>query len=192
MVRVGVIGTGSRGTGLASLIKEIKGIKIVACCDVLPEHLQNGMNQAGKGAKSYTNHRKLLEDKEIDAVIIATPLYLHYDMAVDALDAGKHVYLEKSMTYDIPQAIDLVKKVRDANLVFQVGYQNRYFGLIHRAKEIMSQNWLGKITHFECHYTRNSNWRFPVKDPKQELAINWRMHRKYCGGPLSELVCTSN
>ena len=162
-------------------------MKIVACCDVIPEHLQNGMNQAGKGAKSYTDYRKLLEDKEIDAVIIATPLYLHYSMALDALGAGKHVYLEKSMTYDIPQAIDLVKKVRGSSLVFQVGYQNRYFGLIHRVKEIMSQNWLGKITHFECHYTRNSNWRFPVKDPKQELAINWRMHRKYCGGPLSEL-----
>jgi len=187
IVRVGVIGTGSRGTGLASLIKEIKGMKIVACCDVLAEHLQNGMNQASKGAKSYTDYRKLLEDKEIDAVIIATPLYLHYSMALDALDAGKHVYLEKSMTHDIPQAIDLVKKVRDSNLVLQVGYQNRYYGLIHRVKEIMSQNWLGKITHFECQYNRNSNWRFPVKDPKQELAINWRMHRKYCGGPLSEL-----
>ena len=85
-------------------------MQIVACCDVIAEHLQNGMNQAGKGAKSYTDYRKLLEDKEIDAVIIATPLYLHYSMALDALDAGKHVYLEKSMTYDIPQAIDLVKK----------------------------------------------------------------------------------
>ena len=188
MVRVGVIGTGSRGTGLASLIKELKGMKIVACCDVIAEHLQNGMNQASKEAKSYTEYRKLLEDKEIDAVIIATPLYLHYSMALDALDAGKHVYLEKSMTYDIPQAIDLVKKVKDSNLVLQVGFQNRYYGLIHRVKEIVSQNWLGKITHFECQYNRNSNWRFPVNDPGQELAINWRMHRKYCGGPLSELA----
>ena len=145
------------------------------------------MNQAAKGATAYTDHRKLLEDKKINAVIIATPLYLHYPIAIDALDAGKHIYLEKSMTYDIPQAIDLVKKVRNSSLVFQVGFQYRYYGLIHRVKEIISQNWLGKITHFECQYNRNSNWRFPVNDPKQELAINWRMHRKYCGGPLSEL-----
>ena len=186
IVRVGIIGTGSRGTGLASLIKEIQGMEVVACCDIIPEHLQNGMKQA-KGAKAYTDYRKLLEDKNVNAVIIATPLYLHYPMSIDALDAGKHIYLEKSMTYDIPQAIDLVKKVRTSNLVFQVGYQYRYYGLIHRVKEIISQKWLGKITHFECQYNRNSNWKFPVKDPKQELAINWRMHRKYCGGPLSEL-----
>ena len=186
-VRVGIIGTGSRGTGLASLIKQIQGIEVVACCDIIPEHLQKGMNQAAKGAKAYTDYRKLLEDKNITAVIIATPLYLHYPMSIDAIDAGKHVYLEKSMTYDIPQALDLVKKVRNSNLVFQVGFQNRYYALIHRVKEIISQNWLGKITHFECQYNRNSNWRFPVNDPKQELAINWRMHRKYCGGPLSEL-----
>jgi len=90
IVRVGVIGTGSRGTGLASLIKEIKGMEIVACCDVIPEHLQNGMKQAREGAKSYTDYRKLLEDKGIDAVIIATPLYLHYSMASDAMDAGNN------------------------------------------------------------------------------------------------------
>ncbi|MEP7107823.1 MAG: Gfo/Idh/MocA family oxidoreductase [Ferruginibacter sp.] len=187
MVRVGIIGTGSRGAGLASLIKEIQGMELVACCDIIPEHLQNGMNLAAKGAKAYTDYRKLLEDNKIDAVIIAVPLYLHYPIAVDALDAGKHVYLEKSMTYDIPQAIDLVKKVRNSKLVFQVGFQYRYYALIHRVKEFLSENWLGKITHFECQYNRNSDWKFPVKDPKLELAINWRMYRKYCGGPLSEL-----
>ena len=187
IIRVGLIGTGSRGTGLATLIKDIPGVQLVACCDVIPEHLKNGMSVAAPGAKAYTDYRKLLDDKNIDAVIIATPLYLHYPMAVDAIDAGKHIYLEKSMTYDIPQAIALVKKVQNSNHVFQLGYQYRYYRLYHRVKEVITQNWLGKITHFECQYNRNSNWRFPVSDPKLETAINWRMHRKYCGGPLSEL-----
>ncbi len=187
VIRLGMIGTGARGAGLATLILEMPGIELVACCDTIPEHLQKGMSLAAKGAKAYTDYRKLLDDKSIDAVIIATPLYLHYPMAVAALQAGKHVYLEKSMTYDIPQALDLVKKVRESNLVFQVGYQYRYYGLYHRVKEVIDQNWLGKITHFECQYNRNSNWRFPVSDPKLERAINWRMHREYCGGPLSEL-----
>ncbi|WAC14582.1 Gfo/Idh/MocA family protein [Dyadobacter pollutisoli] len=186
-VRVGLIGTGSRGSGLATLIRDIPELALVACCDIIPENLQKGMSLAEKGAKGYTDYRKLLEDKSLDAVIIATPLYLHYPMAVDALKVGKHIYLEKSMTYDIPQAIDLVKKVRSSGLVFQIGYQYRYYGLYHRVKEIINQNWLGKITHFECQYNRNSNWRFPVNDPKQERAINWRMYREYCGGPLSEL-----
>lgn len=186
-LKVGIIGTGSRGTGLASLVQDIRGMKIVACCDIIPSHLQNGLNKAAKNAKGYSDYKKLLDDKNVNAVIIATPLYLHYPMAVDAIAAGKHVYLEKSMTYDIPQAIDLEKKLAGSNLVFQVGYQYRYYGMIHRVKKIISQNWLGKITHFECQYHRNSDWKFPVEDPKLEQAINWRMYRKFCGGPLSEL-----
>jgi predicted dehydrogenase len=186
-IRLGIIGTGSRGAGLCTLIKEMPEIALVACCDIIPENLQKGLSLAEKGAKGYSDYRKLLEDKSLDAVVIATPLYLHYPMAVAALQAGKHIYLEKSMTYDIPQAIDLVKKVRASGLVFQIGYQYRYYGLYHRVKEIIRENWLGKITHFECQYNRNSNWRFPVKDPKMERAINWRMYREYCGGPLSEL-----
>lgn len=186
-IRLGMIGTGSRGAGLATLIKEMPDFELVACCDIIPENLQKGLSYAAKNAKGYQDYRKLLEDKTIDAVVIATPLYLHYPMAVAALQAGKHIYLEKSMTYDIPQAIDLVKKVKASGLVFQIGYQYRYYGLYHRVKEIIRENWLGKITHFECQYNRNSNWRFPVKDPKMERAINWRMYREYCGGPLSEL-----
>lgn len=186
-IRIGVIGTGSRGTGLIKLIGGIPELQVTACCDPIPEHLKNGLKQAAKGAKAYTDYRKLLEDKNIDAVIIATPLYLHCPMAADALSAGKHVYLEKSMSYNIAEAIALEKKVRQSNLVFQVGYQYRYFGLYHKVKEVMEQNWLGKVTHFECQYNRNSNWRFPVTDPKMERAINWRMYKEYCGGPLSEL-----
>ncbi|SDG92302.1 Predicted dehydrogenase [Dyadobacter soli] len=186
-IRLGIIGTGSRGAGLATLIREMPEYELVACCDIIPENLQKGLSLAAKNAKGYADYRKLLDDKSIDAVVIATPLYLHYPMAVAALQAGKHIYLEKSMTYDIPQAIDLVKKVKASGLVFQIGYQYRYYGLYHRVKEIMKENWLGKITHFECQYNRNSNWRFPVKDPKMERAINWRMYREYCGGPLSEL-----
>lgn len=188
IIRIALIGCGSRGVGLASLLKEIPQVQLMACCDIIPGHLQNGLKEAVSTAKGYEDYRKLLEDKSIDAVIIATPLFLHYPMAVAALDAGKHVYLEKSMTYDIPQAIALVKKVRShPQLVFQVGYQYRYYSLYHKVKESIDKNWVGKITHIECQYNRNSNWRNPVSDPKLERIINWRMYREYCGGPLSEL-----
>jgi predicted dehydrogenase len=186
-IRLGLIGSGSRGRGLASLIKEMPGAELVSCCDILPDHLKEGLKFASKDAKGYADYRKLLDDKTIDAVIIATPLFLHHQMAVHAIAAGKHVYLEKSLAYDIPQTLDLVKKVQNSKLVFQVGYQYRYYGLYHKVKEVIDQNWLGKITHFECQYNRNSNWRNPVSDPKLERTINWRMYREYCGGPLSEL-----
>jgi predicted dehydrogenase len=103
------------------------------------------------------------------------------------LAAGKHVYLEKSLAFSIPQTLELVQKVKASPLVFQVGYQYRYYPLYHKVKEIIKDNWLGKITHFESQYNRNSNWRVPVTDIKMERALNWRMYREYCGGPLSEL-----
>lgn len=186
-LRIGIIGVGSRGTGLTKILLSLDQVTVVACCDILPDHLKRAAALTGNKAKMYTDYRKLLEDKTIDAVVIATPLYLHYPMAIDALDAGKHVYLEKSMAYDIPQTLELTRRVRNSGLVFLVGFQYRYFALYHKAKEIIDQNWLGKITHVECQYNRNSNWRFPVSDPKLERVVNWRMYREYCGGPLSEL-----
>jgi predicted dehydrogenase len=185
-IRVGIIGTGSRGTGLANLIKNIPGMQVVACCDIIPEHLQDGLKEAA-GAKAFNDYRKLLEDKTVQAVIIATPLYLHYPMSVDALEAGKHIFLEKSLAYDIPQCISLVKKVRDSNLVFQVGYQYRYSRMYHKVKKVIDENWLGKITHFECQYNRNQ-LAHAFKRSKMERAINWRMYRVYCGGPYQEYV----
>ena len=187
VIRVGLIGAGARGVGLAGMIKNMQGIEIAACCDILPQNLEKGLSLAAKGAKGYSDYRKLLEDKNLDAVIIATPLFLHYKMAVDALDAGKHIFLEKSLAYDIPQTLDLVKKVKNSNKVFLVGYQYRYYNLYHKVKEVIAENWLGKITHFECQYNQNSNWKKQVDDPKLDRIINWRMYREYCGGPLSEL-----
>lgn len=186
-IRVGVIGTGSRGNGLISLLQKMPAFQVTACCDVLPENLQKGIKTTGGKARGFSDHRALLSDRTIDAVIIATPLFLHAPMALDALAAGKHVYLEKSLSYNTTEALALEKKVQESNRVFQVGYQYRYYGLYHRVKEILQQNWAGKITHIESQYNRNSDWRNRVSDPSQERIVNWRMYSEYCGGPLSEL-----
>lgn len=186
-IKVGIIGTGQRGAGIATILKEIQNIELTACCDIDADNLKKGLALSAPKAKGYADYRKMLENKELDAVIIATPLYLHYQMAVDALDAGKHIYIEKTMTYDVPQALELVKKVKNSNKVFQVGHQYRYYGMYHRIKEIISQDWLGTITHFESQYNRNSDWRRPVADPKMERQVNWRMYKEFSGGVLAEL-----
>lgn len=187
VVQIGVIGTGKRGLGLINMIEQVPNLKVVACCDIIPDNLRAAMAKAGTKAKSYTDYEKLLADKSIDAVIIATPLYLHYPMAVSALAAKKHVYVEKSMAFTIDQTLDLVKKVRDSKLVFQVGFQYRNFGLYHKIKQVLQEGWIGDTYSFECQYNRNSDWKYPVKDPKMEKVINWRMYKNLCGGPLSEL-----
>lgn len=186
-IRVGLVGLGSRGGGIASVLKDTPGIELAACCDIIPKRLQKGMSFAAKKAKAYTDYQDLLNDKSIHAVIFATPLYLHYQMGSDAIDAGKHVYMEKTMTYDIPQAQKLVQKVKEANLVFQVGHQYRYYEMYHKIHEILSQDWCGFVSQIECQYHRNGDWRRPVSDPKMERQINWRMYREYSGGLMAEL-----
>ncbi|MDF9798920.1 putative dehydrogenase [Catalinimonas alkaloidigena] len=186
-VRVGLIGVGSRGGGIAHVLKDLPGVELSACCDINEEHLQRGISMAAKGAKAYTDYQKMLSDKDLDALIIATPLSLHFPMAMHAVEAGKHVYLEKTMSYDIPQALKMVDKVNATKLVFQIGHQYRYYALYHKVHEVLSKGWCGEVKHYECQYHRNDDWRREVKDPKNEKLVNWRMYREFSGGLMAEL-----
>jgi len=186
-VRVALVGVGQRGLGLANLLKKTAGTELIACCDIVDKNLQNGIAVAAPKAKAYKDFHSLLKNKDVDAVIIATPLNLHYQMVMDALSAGKHVYVEKTMTYDIPQAVALVNRMKTSKLVLQVGHQYRYYAMYHKIKEMISNNWLGTVTAFESQYNRNSDWRRPVSDPKLERQVNWRMYKEYSGGLLAEL-----
>lgn len=186
-LRLGLIGCGLRGSGLSDIVSKLNNIDIVAFCDVAKDALQSVKKNAVKEAKFYRSYHELLNDKRIDGVLIATPLYLHYNMCIDALNAGKHVYVEKTMTYNIQQAIDLEKKVKATNLVLQVGHQYRYFQMYYKIKEIIDRGWLGQITHFESQYNRNSDWRRPLKPGEDDRVVNWRMYKEYSGGVLAEL-----
>ncbi len=186
-VRIGVIGTGGRGNWLIKIINDLPDMKITACCDVLPFRLEEGAELTGKGTRIYADYRKLLDDPKVDAVVIATPLSEHFQMAMDAIDAGKHVYCEKTMTLTIDQALKLTEKVKSSRIKFQVGYQHRYNPLYHNIYTTIHEGYLGKITHAEAHWNRNGNWRRPVPKPEYERMINWRMYKEYSGGLMAEL-----
>jgi predicted dehydrogenase len=186
-IRIGVIGTGSRGGWLTRLLRNIAQFSVVGCCDVLPSRLEEGLAIAGKIAKGYKDYRQLLDLQNLDAVIIATPLSFHTQMAIDALDAGKHIYCEKTMSYSTEEAIRLSTKVRQSNLTFQVGYQHRFNELYNIIFKLINGGYCGTITHVECHWNRNGNWRRPVSDPQFERLINWRLYNEYSGGLVAEL-----
>jgi predicted dehydrogenase len=131
----------------------------------------------------------VLDDKATQAVVIATPLSEHYHIAKDALEAGKHVYLEKTMTYNIDQAIDLVKLVKARpNQVLQVGHQYRSTPLYFKVKEMIEKGYLGKVTQIDCRWDRNWNWRRPVPAGYSDKQVNWRMYKAYSGGLPAELL----
>lgn len=187
IINIGVIGTGSRGTGLIRTMQNIPNIKVLACCDVLPFRLEEAMKFADNKAKVYTDYRALLEDKNLDAVLISTPLSMHKDMAIAALDADKHVYCEKTMTYNIEQALSLVKKAEASDKIFQVGHQYHSSRLYANIVNTITEGYIGNVMGFEAQWNRNGDWRRPVPDPKLERQINWRMYREFSCGLLAEL-----
>lgn len=186
-VNIGVIGTGSRGGGVIPILKNIKGINVMACCDVLPFRLDEGMKKAGSKAKAYEDYRKLLDNKNIDAVLVATPLNTHSSIAVDALDAGKHVYCEKTMAKGYKGIENLIKKASTSNTIFQTGHQYHSSRLYKHVVKLIKEGEIGKVISFECQWNRHGNWRRFVPEPSLERAVNWRMYREYSGGMAAEL-----
>ena len=89
----------------------------------MPKHLENGLEHAAKDAKGYGEYRKLLEDPNVEAVLIATPQHLHYPMALDCLAAGKDIICQKTMTLNTREALGLSTAVKSSKRVFQVAYQ---------------------------------------------------------------------
>ncbi|WP_407426990.1 Gfo/Idh/MocA family protein [Arcticibacter sp.] len=190
-IRAGVIGTGDRGKGLIHTMNELnESFEVTAICDVLDFRLLEARKITRYAAlKQFSDYRKLLDDKSIDAVFIATPLNLHYPVAVAALEAGKHVYLEKTMTYSIQEAENLVNLVKKyPKLTLQVGHQYRYTPLYYRVKDMIQKGYLGKVTQIESRWDRNWNWRRQVSEPSLERKINWRMYQEYSGGLVAELL----
>ncbi|PKQ45331.1 Gfo/Idh/MocA family protein [Confluentibacter flavum] len=186
-IKIGVIGTGDRGSGLISILNDIDGIDVFAVCDILDFRLKNGLSKTNNRAKSYINYKDLLDDKEIDAVLIATPFNTHAQIAIDAVDAGKHVYCEKTMAKGLKGIDALVSKVSNSNLIFQTGHQYHSSKLYKHIVDLIKSGEIGDIASFECQWNRNGNWRRPVSDPALERVINWRMYKEYSGGLVAEL-----
>ena len=197
-VNVGVIGAGSQGTSLIRSLATVPNSKITGMCDIFEPNLSKGVNLAGSQPKTFTEYKKLIESKDVDAVVIATPLHMHYEIALAALDAGKHVFVEKTMMYSMKQCEQIVLATRaHASQVFQVGHQHRFDPVIHKVVDMSKDGAIGKVTHIRCMWHRNGDWRRPVPTinfdpspwgyPDLEHLINWRMYKRYSGGLMCEL-----
>ncbi|WP_017259632.1 Gfo/Idh/MocA family protein [Pedobacter arcticus] len=190
-LKIAVIGCGDRGTGLIKTMQTMpQWFEVTAICDVLDFRLDNAKKILGNAKfESFTDYQVLLKSKNVDAVIISTTLSEHFEIAKAALLNNKHIYLEKAMTYNIPQALELVKlKEKHPNQILQVGHQYRYAPLYFKVKEMIQKGYLGKITQIDCRWDRNNNWRRSVPNPDLERQVNWRMYKEYSGGLAAELL----
>ena len=189
-MNVGVIGTGSRGCYLIRLLNELPGVTITDVCDVYPPHLEEGKTDSGNDkVRTHEQWEKIIEQKDVDAVVVSPPLHLHVPCSVAALQSGKHVFSEKSQGLNVKQLNEVKAEVEShPELTYIVGYQSRLMESFKQAKELVRNNAFGKITQFYLHYDRNTTWRKEIDDPKWERVLNWRMYREYCGGILTELL----
>jgi len=187
-IGIGVIGTGIRGQQIAELLNASAAFDVVAICDVLPFRLEEAKQKAPQSAAAYSDHQRLLADRRVDAVIIATHFSSHYPVVMDALDAGKHVYCEKTMIKGIPQTRAVVRAAMDRpRQIFQAGFQYRTSPLYLTAAKLIADGRIGQVAAIDCQWNRNGDWRRPLPDPGLERQVNWRMYREYSGGLAAEL-----
>jgi len=217
---IGMIGAGGRGRYLTerAYAGNAGRMDVTAVCDAFTSNLARGKDliqtKSGKTPKTFADYRDLLNDKTIDLVVIATPEHLHHRMLLDAIAAGKHVYVEKPLAHTVEEAQEIMKAAAKSKSVIQVGTQNRSNSLYQMARTMIHQGLIGP-----CHYTRAfwyrnalptgaGAWRYPVPAdatpqnadwakflgpaPKREFDKNryfqWRLYWDYSSGIATDLM----
>ncbi|MDE3178242.1 MAG: Gfo/Idh/MocA family oxidoreductase [Acidobacteriota bacterium] len=176
-VRFALIGAGGRGTEDLRTAIKCENVEAVAVADLFTWRLEQ-VKQFIPNAKQYTDFRRLLDDKSIDAVIIATPQHQHALNFVPAIQAGKDVYQEKTMAFNPDHARRMKRAFEGSNRVVQVGIQSTSGPVQGKAQSMASPDEMGVVTALHTHMYRNAaygGWKRPVP-PDCDLAhLNWKM-----------------
>lgn len=173
-IRIGAIGTGGRCRYLLQLLQNIPGNQVVALCDIYQPHLEEARLKFASYATLYTDYRKLLDDKQVDAVVIGAPDHWHTPMTVAAVQAGKDVYCEKPVTHTLEEGDALERAVTESKRVVQVGMQQRSWPHIVEAKSIVDSGDLGQITFIETHWYQNYVQRRFIPPDIDESKLDWK------------------
>jgi myo-inositol 2-dehydrogenase / D-chiro-inositol 1-dehydrogenase len=181
-IRVAFIGVGNRGAYLLQHTLKAPNVRVVALCDINPETLQAVMErarEAGHTPEAYSDHRKMLERKDIDAVFIATPTDSHKDIAIAALELGKHVYAEKPMALTPEECRIVSNAAQSAKGIYQAGFQLRYDPRRRVSMEFIGQGGIGDVLY--CQGYRHTG------DLPRETA--WYFNAARSGDNIVEQAC---
>lgn len=174
-LRVGVIGAGGRMRSLLnSAEKSGLPFEIVSVSDVYTPHREEVKTRASAtAATTHMDFREVLDDKNVDAVIIATPDHWHVRIAVAALAAGKDVYLEKPVTHTLQESTMLLKAVRSSKQILQCGMQQRSWSHFRNAVDLIQGGTLGRVTQVRTYWWQNYNTNW-VPKPIEEAQLDWK------------------
>ncbi|MFN0165457.1 MAG: Gfo/Idh/MocA family protein [Bryobacteraceae bacterium] len=175
-IRLAVVGTGPRGRYLMKELTRLGGVEWVAVCDVYDVRRAQAAEQAGGKVEQYTDYRPILERKDVDAVIVATPDHWHAPVAIDAMNAGKDVYVEKPMVHNPRDGQALVKAARHNKRIVQVGMQGRGLPQFVEAKQkYIDSGVIGKVGLARTWYTSNRGYiqAVPPGMEKKPEGLDW-------------------
>jgi predicted dehydrogenase len=172
-VQLGLIGAGGRGTYDMTVFQKVGPVDVRAVCDVYGQRIDQALTKA-PGAKPYYDHLRLLEMKEIDAVLIGTPDHWHKQTAIDALNAGKDVYVEKPLTRLRSEGPEVVRAARVNNRICQVGMQQRSGKVYLEACErFFKSGAIGKVTYVHCVWNSGPARRLRMQPAEKPSNLDW-------------------
>jgi len=175
-IQIALIGSGGMGVADTITALTVPGIKLVAVCDLYDGRLAEAQKRWGTDIAITRNYREILDRKDIDAVIIATPDHWHKDISVAAMNKGKHVYCEKPMVHDISEGPAVVEAQSRNKLVYQVGSQGLSSLGNEKAKELLKAGVIGKLNYAEGFWARMSPtgaWQYPIPPDASPKTVDW-------------------
>ena len=184
-LKVGFIGVGGRGFYLMErmYVGSKESVEVVGVCDTYEGHKNRGKDRVqtmgGNTPKTYVDYQEMLADPTIDVVFIATPEHLHHSMALAALKAKKHIYLEKPIAHTIEEGAEIVAAAEKSGKMVQVGTQNRSNSLYIKAKEMVDKGMIGEVHYVRAFWYRNStednpSWRYAIPADTNEQNTDWK------------------
>ena len=178
-VQIALIGSGGMGVADTVTCLTVPGVKLVAVCDLYDGRLEQAKKRWGNDIYTTKDYKEILDRKDVDAVIIATPDHWHKDISVAAMNKGKHVYCEKPMVHDISEGPAIVAAQKKNNVVFQVGSQGMSSLGNEKAKELLKDGAIGKLNYAEAFYARMSPtgaWQYPIPEDASPETVDWERY----------------
>jgi predicted dehydrogenase len=175
-IQIALIGSGGMGVADTNTATSVPGIKLLAVCDLYDGRLAEAKKRWGNQIATTRSFQEILDRKDIDAVIIATPDHWHKDISVAAMDKGKHVYCEKPMTHDISEGPAVVEAQTRNKVVYQVGSQGVSSLGNEKAKELLKDGAIGQLNYAEGFWARMSPegaWQYPIPSDASPNTVGW-------------------
>src|SRR5690348_930010 len=175
-VRFGIVGVGMEGNGLLSTAIQLPGVECAAACDLYDGRHELAREIVRKPIPTTRRYKELLDNKEIDAIVIAVPDHWHKQVFVDALAAGKDVYCEKPMSHSPADGVAMVEAAKKTDRIVQIGAQRTSSVLCAKAKELFESGAIGELSLVEATYGRNDPtgaWEYPPPEDLSPQNLDW-------------------